>query len=306
MSGCEGAQSALHPASAPARETLTLFWVMAIGGALLWLLVFGIAVYGALGRRRPVEARFSDRFILIGGVLLPLIVLFPLMAFSLRLLPDWREGDPPDWRVEITAEQFWWRIVHVSPEFGRVETANRLILPLGQEIEFVLMAEDVIHSFWVPPLGGKLDMIPGRVNRLRLTPDQPGRYRGVCAEFCGLSHALMAFEVEVLPPEAFTAWLVAEAAPAVARGDDAAFRAAGCGACHQIRGRVEEGGVGPDLTHLAARARLGADSFPNDRDHLARWLRDPQAMKPGALMPGYADLPETALGEILDLLESLE
>lgn len=296
----------LHPASGQARDVVDLFWVMTIGAVVIWLLVMGLAFYAAWGRRKPSSTRFADPFILICGFVLPTLVVFLLMAVSLRLLPAWGEDDPPDLRIEVTGEQFWWRVAYLPDDQTRIETANVIRLPQHAQVEFLLKAEDVIHSFWVPPLGGKLDMIPGRTNVLRLQADQIGRYRGVCAEFCGLSHGLMAFEVEVMAQADFTAWLQAEAAPAVTDLPDAAFKRAGCAACHQIRGRIEEGAVGPDLTHLAARDYLGAGTLPMSRQNLQSWLHDPQAHKPGALMPAYHDLPEADLREILDLLEALQ
>lgn len=277
-----------------------------IGAVVIWLLIIGMAVYAALGRRRPSSPRFANPFILICGLGLPTVIVFLLMAFSLHLLPAWGEDDPPDLQIEVTGEQFWWRVAYIGSDGTRIETANVIRMPQHAEVEFLLKAEDVIHSFWVPPLGGKLDMIPGRTNVLRLQADQIGRYRGVCAEFCGLSHGLMAFEVEVMPPADFAVWLAAEAAPAAADAPDGAFREAGCSACHQIRGRIEEGAVGPDLTHLAARDHLAAGTLPMTRDNLRRWLEDPQKIKPGALMPAYHDLPDAQIQNILDLLEALK
>lgn len=183
-------------------------------GAVIWALVMGITLYAVLARRKPTSKRFADRFILGAGVLFPTIALAFLLGFGLRLLPDWREGDRPDLRIHVVGEQFWWRVTYEGPDGSRFETANTMHLPVGAEVELVLTAHDVIHSFWIPALGGKLDMIPGRDTVLRLRPDEIGRYRGVCAEFCGLSHGLMAFEAVVEPPQEFDAWLRAEAAPA--------------------------------------------------------------------------------------------
>lgn len=303
LSACQTDQSALHPASDPARETAALFWWLGGGGAVVWLVVMGITVYAVLGRRRPSTEAFADRFILVGGVVFPTVVLAVLLVIGLRLLPA--NGAAAAWRVHVTGEQFWWRIVYELPSGRQVETANRLLLPLGEEVELHLTAHDVIHSFWIPPLGGKLDMIPGRTNLLRIRPTATGTFRGVCAEFCGMSHALMAFEATVVPPEDFAQWLAAEAAPA-APADPAAFRRAGCGACHRVRGLVEEGGVGPDLTHLADRATLAAGTLPMTRAALARWIDDPQAIKPDARMPGYADLAAPEREAILDFLMALK
>ncbi len=305
LSGCQTEQSALHPASEDAREVARLFWVMTFGGALIWAAVMGIAVYAVLARNKPTSERFADRFILVAGVIFPTVVLAALLLYGLRLLPDWRAGDAPDLRVAVTGEQFWWRIAYELPDGSRIETANELHLPKGRVVEFELTAHDVIHSFWIPPLGGKLDMLPGRRNLLRLTPSDTGRFRGVCAEFCGASHALMAFPVIVHEPEEFDAWLADEAAPADPGADASAFRAAGCGACHGVRGIVSEGAVGPDLTHLARRETLAAGTLPMSEAALASWLADPQAIKPDARMPAYAHLGEDEMRAILDFLTGL-
>lgn len=219
LAACEAEQSALHPTAQNPREVAQLFWVMAVAGALIWAVVMGIAIWAVLSPRRPRSERFADHFILAGGAIFPTVVLAALLVHGLRLLSVWHSADRPDLLVEIVGEQFWWRIAYVLPDGTRVETANELHLPQGRVVELHLSAHDVIHSFWVPSLGGKLDMIPGRVNVLRLEPEVAGRFRGVCAEYCGLSHALMALPVIVHPPGGVDAWLLAEAAPATPAAD---------------------------------------------------------------------------------------
>lgn len=311
LSACRGDQSALHPASEDARAVASLFWIMTAAGAVIWALVMAVTIYAVLGSKRPQSERFADRFILFCGVIFPTVVLAALLVFGLRLLPGARGVEVPDLVVHVEGEQFWWRVTYETPEGLRVETANQIRLPLGQKVELHLTAHDVIHSFWIPPLGGKLDMIPGRTNILRLVADQAGRFRGVCAEFCGVSHALMAFEVEVAAPEDVEAWLKAEAAPSRAPSGRAeaglsVFREAGCAACHQLRGLVEEGAVGPDLTHMARRSTLAAGTLPLTREALAAWIAAPDAIKPDARMPGYADLPLHQREALLDFLMELK
>ncbi len=306
LGGCQTDQSALHPASENAREVARLFWVMTVGGAVIWAATMGVAVYAVLGRNKPTSERFADRFIFGAGVIFPTVVLAALLIYGLRLLPDWRAGDAPDLRVVVTGEQFWWRIAYELPDGSWIETANELHLPRGEVVEFELTAHDVIHSFWIPPLGGKLDMLPGRRNLLRLTPSETGSFRGVCAEFCGASHALMAFPVIVHEPEEFDAWLAAEAAPADPAADASAFRNAGCGACHRVRGLVAEGAVGPDLTHLARRGTLAAGTLPMTEAARAAWLADPQAIKPDARMPAYGHLADDERRAILRFLAALQ
>ena len=214
-------------------------------------------------------------------------------------------------RLSVTGEQWWWRVRYETPGGEAVTSANEIRLPAGRRAELILDSPDVIHSFWVPPLGGKMDMIPGRTTRLVLEPERPGRYRGACAEYCGASHALMAFTVEVMAPAAFHDWLAAEARPAAVPQGEAARRGAdlfvdvGCGACHAVRGTAAAGSIGPDLTHLAGRPTLAAGTLPMTEDALARWIADPQAVKPGALMPPFAALGEARIADLAAYLASL-
>ena len=301
---CNPTQSALHPAGEEAEGVAELFWLMTGTGAIIWLIVIGITVYAILGRRRPTSERFADRFILIGGVAFPTVVLAALLVVGLSLLPAWTEDEEPDLRVHVAAEQFWWRFGYELPDGTLIETANEIHLPLGTT-EFVITSPDVIHSFWIPALGGKLDAIPGRTNRLRLTALRPGVYRGVCAEFCGLSHALMAFPAIVHEPERFTEWLEAEARPAEGTADPAPFVANGCGACHVVRGISEAGSVGPDLTHFASRETIAAGTLPNTEANLRRWITDPDSVKPGSHMPPFDHLAPDELDALVLFLGSL-
>jgi cytochrome c oxidase subunit 2 len=305
LAACSPLQSALHPAGTDATEVSNLFWFMTISGAAIWLGVMGTVIYAVVGRRKPRDERFADRFILAGGVAFPTVVLALLLVFGLSLLPSWAETDEPDLRIHVRPEQYWWRLSYEMPDGSRVETANELHLPVDAVAEFVLTSTDVIHSLWIPALGGKMDAIPGRTNVLRLEPTKPGIYRGVCAEFCGPSHALMAFPVEVHDAAGFENWLAAEQAPADAAGSEA-FIAAGCSACHTIRGVVAEASIAPDLTHLARRTTIGAGTLPNTRAHLTAWIASPDHAKPDVRMPPYASLPEPDRDAIVDYLMSLE
>jgi cytochrome c oxidase subunit II len=305
LAACNPEQSALHPAGEDAAELATLFWFMTIAGALVWCVIMGAAVYAVLGKKRPRSERFADRFVLVGGVAFPTIGLAALLVFGLALLPNWAEADAPDLRVHVTAEQYWWRLGYEAEDGSRITTANEVHLPVGATVEFILGSTDVIHSFWIPALGGKMDAIPGRTNLLRLTPIKAGVYRGVCAEFCGPSHALMAFPVVVHEPEDYAAWLAGQRAPAVAVGAGA-FLAAGCGGCHVVRGVSETGAVGPDLTHFASRRSIGAGTLDLTRDNLEDWLVAPGHIKPGVRMPSFATLPDAERSTIVDFLMGLK
>ncbi len=189
-------------------------------------------------------------------------------------------------RIEVIGHQWWWEVRY--PDLG-IGTANEVHLPANQAISLVLKSADVIHSFWSPQIGGKRDLIPGKVNYLTFTVDDPGEYPGQCAEFCGTSHANMRLMVIAQTRDQFQAWAAAQKlVPAPPTGEMArgtqAFLAGGCLACHTIQG-VSGGMIGPNLTHFGSRKTLAAGILKNSPENLAKWLRDPPAMKPGALMP---------------------
>jgi len=190
-------------------------------------------------------------------------------------------------RVEVAGKQWWWEFSYPAL---RIQTANELHLPVGQTVAFNLNAPDVIHSFWIPRLGGKRDVVPHRVNRLTMTPDTPGEYIGQCAEYCGESHANMRFRVVVHTPEEFERWAKAQQAPPVepteplAQQGKALFAANACVGCHTIRG-MSAGQIGPDLTHFGSRKTLGANLLPNTAENLVRWIENPSHVKPGNRMP---------------------
>lgn len=304
LAGCAYNQSALHPAGRDAEELSGLTWFMFGGAVVVWAIVMGITVYAVLGRKRPRTEKFADAFIIGGGVAFPTIGLAVLLVYGLSLLPNWTSAEEPGLRVHVRAEQFWWRFGYELPDGTVLETANELHLPNDATVEFVLTSTDVIHSFWIPALGGKMDAIPGRTNVLRLTPTKVGTYRGVCAEFCGPSHTFMAFPVVVHEPADFPIWLEAEGSPASAASE--LFVSTGCGACHTVRGVAEVGKVGPDLTHFGSRTTLGAATLPNTRENVLAWLADPEGVKPGAAMPGYTSLPRADRETLADYLTGLK
>ena len=306
LSACVTEQSMLHPAGEDAVAVANLFWVMAAGTVVIWLIVMGITVYAVLGKKRPKTEQFADRFILIGGVAFPAITLAALLIFGLALLPDWVRADPAYLRVHVTAEQYWWRVAYERPDGSLVQSANELHLPAGQTTEFVLRSTDVIHAFWIPNLGGKIDVIPGRTNLWRLKPNEPGVFRGVCAEFCGPSHALMAFAVVVHEPAEFDAWLAEESQPVEAPDGHKLFISAGCGACHAVRGTSAGGAVGPDLTHFASRRSMAAGTMLISPENLRTWLLDPEHHKPDVRMPGYDSLAQSERDALVSYLLDLK
>jgi cytochrome c oxidase subunit II len=204
--------------------------------------------------------------------------------------------------VDVTGKQWWWDFQYPAL---KIHTANELHLPVGQTVAFYLHGPDVIHSFWVPQLGGKRDVVPGRLNRITLTPERAGEYWGQCAEFCGASHALMGLRVIVKEPAAFEQWIAAQkVTPAEAAGPAAEGKAVytrtACVGCHAIRG-VSAGGLGPDLTHFGSRQLFGAGLWPTTPEHVVAWLKNPPALKPGSKMPNLhlTDAEATALAAYL-------
>lgn len=306
LSGCDSRTSMLAGAGRDAILVERLFWIMLAAAVVIWAAVNGMAFYSSRATARPDRESTARLFVLWCGMVIPSVVLISLLVGGMFLLRDMRSARP-DLALAVDGEQFWWRVTYDTPQ-GPVVTANEIRLPQGRTAGLTLASTGVIHSFWAPALGGKMDLIPGRTNRLTLTPVEPGRWGGNCAEFCGTAHAQMRFEVEVLPAADFDAWLAAEARPARIVSDEglAVFTSAGCGACHTIRGTQAAGTAGPDLTHFASRHMMAAGVLPQDRAALRAWVRDPDTLKPGALMPAYPDLPDDRMEPLLDFLAGLE
>lgn len=260
-----------------------------------------------------MSARQARLFIIGGGALMPTLVLAGLLIYGLALLPELLAPAPEgSLRIKVAAEQWWWRVRYRLPEGGETELANEIRIPVGEPVEFELESHDVIHSFWIPALGGKMDMIPGRKTRLVLHPTRTGVFRGVCAEYCGVAHALMAFDVVVMETEEFTSWLNQQSQPAAETTEPSAlhgrefFFANGCSACHAIRGTTADGIVGPDLTHVGSRMSLGAGTVPNEPGAFIRWIQQTDKIKPGVHMPHFRMLPPEELHALEAYLESLK
>jgi cytochrome c oxidase subunit 2 len=315
LAGCGGPQSALDPAGRGAESIADLFWWMTAGAILIWLAVIGLAFYAVRARPEAHGRRQADLLIIGGGAVIPTVVLSGLLAYGLALMPPLLAPAPEgSLRIAVSGEQWWWRVRYLTPggNGGAVELANEIRLPVGEPVEFHLESPDVIHSFWVPTLGGKIDMIPGRSNRLTLEPTRTGVFRGACAEYCGTSHALMSFYVVVLEKADFAAWLEQQRGPAqppaqpLAERGQEVFLASGCGACHAVRGTPADGAVGPDLTHVGSRVSLGAGILPNEPDAFLRWIAHTEGVKPGVLMPGFGMLPPEDLRALAVYLEGLK
>ena len=254
----------------------------------------------------------SNSFIVGFGIVFPVVTLTALLAFS-SIVSRALDAQEPKLRIEVIGEQYWWRVHYLGAGGATtVATANEIRIPVDTPVEFILKTQDVIHSFWVPNLAGKLDMIPGRVNSYTFAATAPGIYRGQCAEYCGAQHALMAFHVVATSEPEFNRWFARQAAdapepatPFLARGRES-FLAAGCGSCHTVRGTPANGRFGPDLTHVGSRLSIGAGTLPLNLGTLAGWTSSAQQLKPGNLMPSFGNLQGEQLRAIAAYMESLK
>jgi cytochrome c oxidase subunit 2 len=308
-------QSIIHPAGIQAARVSHLWWVMFWICAVVWAAV-AVAAMVAIARGRrgsstATDAQMARSVTVAGG--LSVAALLGLLFQSIvtgRALDTLRSPDAL--RIQVTGNQWWWDVQyeHAVPS-RRVTTANEIHIPVGRAIRFDLLSTDVIHSLWIPSLQGKIDLVPGRLNELWLRADEPGIYRGQCAEYCGLQHAKMALVVVAEPPDDFERWLTANRAPASPpttpeqqRGRDI-FERGPCAMCHTIAGTSAGGRSAPDLTHLGSRSTIGAGTLPNTKGYLAGWIADPQHIKPGNRMPPTG-LNGEELQAVLAYLETLK
>lgn len=307
------------PAGPVAGEIAELMWLMTWLGGAVFVLVMAVLVVGLLRGRQPaVEPGSAEteriessqtRWIVGGGVVLPVVIVTVVFALTLvTMMAVSREPGGEAVVIEVVGHQWWWEIEY--PESG-VVTANEIHIPIGRPVELHLRSADVIHSFWVPALGGKLDLLPDKTNTLVLEADEPGEYRGVCAEFCGLQHAKMAFVAVAMTEDDYQSWLQQEKEPArepsgaMARRGLEIFGEQECGLCHTVAGTGADGDNGPDLTHIASRGTLAAATLPNTPEHLGQWMGDPQRFKEGTQMPAV-ELSDSDMEALIAYLGSLE
>lgn len=311
--GCEGAQSALAPEGSHAERIAVLFWTMTIGGAIIFAALIVLTAFALLAPRRSRGWMARDSVVIGAGVVFPIVLLSILLAYGFMATgkPVPGDGEPGLVKIAVDGRRWWWQVSYRDEDNRPVVSANELRLPAGRPVAIELTSQDVIHSFWIPKLAGKLDMIPGRVNVLTLQAQKTGVMRGQCAEYCGGAHALMSFNVVVMTPDAFQAWLKRESAPAQEPADllaaqgNTLFFAGGCHACHTIRGTPAASEIGPDLTHVGGRTSIGAASLGVDRADFARWIRDNQHIKPGNLMPAYGLFDPAQLDALASYLAGL-
>jgi cytochrome c oxidase subunit II len=321
LAGCREKQSSLAPKSHQARDIASLFWWM-MGGAWLGLaLVVGLLFWSWKRRNRrgfgddtegPKPGEQASWYVVVAlGIAMPIAVISTLFVISDLFVIKTTQAPAATatkMTVEVVGHQWWWEVRYPGTP---AVTANEVHIPVRTPVRIVATTADVIHSFWVPQLNRKIDTIPGRRNAIELYADAPGRYRGACAEFCGLQHAHMDLYVFAQPEDAFRKWLANESRPASAPAGGAAsegarvFQDGSCSSCHAIRGTDANSDVGPDLTHVGSRTTLAAATIPNGDSSLRDWITDNQHIKPGNQMPDIR-LPSSRLDALVAYLESLK
>jgi cytochrome c oxidase subunit 2 len=323
MAGCRGEQAALDPAGIQSERISDLWWHYFNVCVGIYVVTVSVILLGTLLRRKPnsqsmLELAPSDRkerwlmSTVAFSTGLSALLLFVLLFGDYVTGRELTSLDTSNaLKVQVTAHQWWWEFRYDDPEPSQiVTTANELHLPVGKPVIFEMQSPDVIHSLWIPNLHGKRDIIPGYKTRLLVRFDRTGTYGGQCAEFCGLQHANMRFTVVAESEAEFETWLADQRLPAIPPSTESqkrgqhVFLSASCVMCHTIQGTPASGMMGPDLTHVASRPRIGT-ILPNTRGHLAGWIADPQRIKPGVRMPLNTLEPED-LQVLVDYLESLK
>jgi cytochrome c oxidase subunit 2 len=315
-----GVTNIFKPLSEPAQEIKEMSILVLAICAVIFLIMFGLLVYTLVRfRHRPGDEAseppqiYGSNQIELAWTVLPILIVFVLILATSRTIADIqnRKAAPGAVQATVIGHQWWWEIRY--PELGIV-TANELHVPTSdgskrQPTFLKLQSADVAHSFWVPQLAGKTDLIPNRENRMWIDPTQPGIYLGNCAEYCGMQHARMLIRVIVHPPAEFERWVaeqkrVAADEPSAQEGRRVFF-ANSCVNCHTIRGTSAQGAFGPDLTHLMSRQTLASGAAANTTETLRAWVRDPQKLKVGCLMPNM-QLTDTEVDQIVSYLQTLK
>jgi len=330
--GCSSPQDYMHAGGPAAAGLAHLGWtsLLAAGAAtvIMWLLLGWISLRprGTLAEHAPVDANSGQKWILYGGFLWPLVVLvglYSVMLVTLRAYPMETaphgficRADPttcPPAAIRIVGHQWWFDVQYLfDREDLNVQNATEIHVPVGKPVVLELVTRDVIHSFWIPKLHGKVDLVPGQTNEIEIQAGAPGVYDGECAEFCGQQHAHMRLLVVAQKDEEFGAWLAAQRAPAKDPANEAArhgrdvFMSAACVLCHRIAGTQAQGQVGPDLTHVGSRQTIAGGMLRNTTANLAAWITHAQSLKPGAQMPDITAFDGEELRALVSYLQSLQ
>ena len=290
----------LSGSGAQTASVVPLMWVMLIVSIVVSLVVIGLVVWAVITKRAPVGPR-SLRSIALEhrdgvkwiwtGLAISIVPLLATVFWTVAVLANTGAVPTGPLTIDILAKRWWWDAQYRDGATGeQFRVANEIHIPVGRPVLLRLRSADVIHSFWVPKLAGKTDVIPGQVNAMWIQADAAGRYRGQCGEFCGAQHAHMAFYVVADPPLQFAQWERQQMQPAFApataqEGAGLSYFTEHCGRCHSVRGTAAQGTFGPDLTHLMSRQTIGAGMLQNNPASLSGWVENAQTVKPGALMP---------------------
>ncbi|MEG9437903.1 cytochrome c oxidase subunit II [Edaphobacter sp. HDX4] len=331
LNGCRSVQSTFQSHGPAARSIAGLSWFMTILFLIITLVMWGLVGYafyrrrGSLAEHEPISVTGGQAWIAIGGIAVPLLVLGVLFVLGLQLLRDFpihgmhgagkhsqmQYTMKPE--IRIIGHQWWWEIHYLNDEPSKqFTTANELHLPVGRPVNIEVETRDVMHSFWVPALHGKVDLIPGQPNYIRLEASQAGEYEGQCAEFCGEEHSRMRLLAVAQPQSDYQAWLAgqrkagAEPTTADAVEGQKIFLSGPCAMCHQVRGTIAGGRVAPDLTHLASRQLIAANSYKNNDAYLEAWITHAQSLKPGAEMPNLTQFSGEQLHDLVAYLRQLQ
>jgi len=334
LSGCASAQSTLNAKGPAAARIASLSWLMTILFVVVSIAMWALLAVafakrrGSLSEHAPIDIGGGQAWIAIGGLALPLFVLTVIFILGLRLLAAFpihgmhggmRAGTRPEMEADaikpeilIIGHQWWWEIQYLDGNPDRqFTTANEIHIPTHRPVNIELESGDVMHSFWVPGLHGKVDLIPGHPNFIRIEASGPGNFKGQCAEFCGAQHALMRLLVVAQGEDDYDTWLASQRAPGAVPTSSEAIRgeqiflSGPCSMCHQVRGTLAGGHVAPDLTHFGSRQYLAANSFPNNDAYLEAWVTHAQSLKPGAQMPDLAQFDGEQLRDLVAYLHQL-
>jgi cytochrome c oxidase subunit II len=303
-SACSGNQNMFNPQGPAARSIATLGWVLLAIGGVVYLLVMAVMIWALARPRQPTDdnadtGRALTRTVTAAVVLTALILVALTISSEVTGRGLLTPSGPGAITVDVIGRQWWWDFQYrdVTPS-DVVTSPNELHIPVGMPVVLVAQSRDVIHSFWVPNLQGKRDLVPGQVTSIWLQADAPGVYRGQCAEFCGHQHAHMALVVVAEPMDRFQEWVQQQRRPAPEPAEDLerrgrdVFLQSACVSCHTVRGTDAGSRFGPDLTHVASRRTIAAGTLPNTREHLGEWIGDAQSVKPGNRMPSNVVRPE--------------
>lgn len=320
LTGC-GRQSMLSPGGPASENIAELGWFVFILfsgiGVIMWILLVWICLRrrGTLAEHEPIDAGGGHNWILIGGFIIPFIVLAGTFVLGLDRMSAFplhgEHHEPAD--ILVIGHQWWWEIQYVKgPAHDRFVTANEIHIPVGQAVNIDLTSVDVIHSFFEPRLHGKVDLIPNQYNRIRIEASHPGVYRGQCAEYCGAQHANMVLLVVADTPDEYKQWFDHQLQDAVEPVTDQQkhgqqlFFGGPCATCHTVRGTAAGGRTGPELTHFASRLGLASNAFPNNEATLAGWVTHAQSMKPEVEMPNITQFNGTDLLDLVAYLRNLK